>query len=192
MERIELSGRRRLAGGINQIDHKELVEVIVRTWQVKGAVYIEGGIGIGKSESAREGGKQLAKKLKLEYIETKAPNQHPDKFCLVDIRLAQKDAGEVLGLPENYALIKKEDGKYDILPVRALDIFIKNNTDNGKEIEIKDYITRWNPPAWFPRSGYGLIFCDEMSLAPPLVQNCIWELINDRALGDYTLNHIHF
>jgi len=41
--------------------------------------------------------------------------------------------------------------------------------------------------SWYPRSGRGIVFIDEFNLAPPLVQYAMYELINDRCLGDYYL-----
>jgi len=172
------------SGNIYSITHNQLVKIVKRVYETKESLFVQGAIGIGKSESVRRAAKEIAQERGLEFIETKSPNQYPDRFCLVDIRLAQKDAGEILGLPENYALIEKNDN-LDILPVKALDVFLSNNHDS--EYRIIDYITRWNPPSWFPRKGNGIIFVDEFNLAPPLVQYAMYELINDRALGDYHL-----
>ena len=169
-------------GNIIQINHKQLKKVIKRAYYVKEPVFVQGAIGIGKSYVAREAARELANELNLEYIETKTPDRYPDKFCLVDIRIAQKDAGEIMGLPDNYALVK-HNGRYELIPVKALDVFLANNSD----IVIEDYVTKWNRPPWMPHSGHGIIFLDEFNLAPPLVQNVCYELINDRCFGDYKL-----
>lgn len=39
----------------------------------------------------------------------------------------------------------------------------------------------------FPRKGNGIIFFDELNLAPPLVQASAYQLILDRRLGTYTV-----
>jgi len=174
---------------ITTINHDELVKIIKRVYEVKQSLFVQGGIGIGKSFCARTAAKEIAKELHMEFVETKDPNRYPDKFALLDIRLAQKDAGEILGLPENYAVIKRKDKNdkpvIDMVPTKALDIFMKlNNTCEVHDIE---YVTRWTSPSWFPRGGYGIMFLDEFNLAPPLVQYNMYELINDRALGDYYL-----
>ncbi|RLJ09332.1 MAG: MoxR family ATPase [Candidatus Aenigmatarchaeota archaeon] len=46
-------------------------------------------------------------------------------------------------------------------------------------------VTQWLPPEFFPRKGKGIIFCDELNLAPPLVQGSAYQLILDRRLGSY-------
>ena len=45
--------------------------------------------------------------------------------------------------------------------------------------------TIWLPPESFPRKGKGIIFFDEMNLAPPLVQASAYQMILDRRLGTY-------
>lgn len=165
------------------VSHEELIEIIKRSYYTKTSLFIQGAIGIGKSYSVREAAKQIAQELSLEFKETKAPILYPDKFCLVDQRFSQKDAGEVLGIPEDYAIVKY-NGHIELVPIKHFDIFTSKWKD---KYEIIDYTTKWTAPVWFPREGHGIIFADELPLAPPLVRNAIWELINDRALGDYEL-----
>lgn len=47
--------------------------------------------------------------------------------------------------------------------------------------------TVWLPPDYFPRKGKGIIFFDELNLAPPLVQASAYQLILDRRLGTYQI-----
>jgi hypothetical protein len=51
----------------------------------------------------------------------------------------------------------------------------------------RDGLTRWNIPDFLPRSGSGVLFLDELNAAPPQTQAACYQLILDRALGDYTL-----
>ena len=46
---------------------------------------------------------------------------------------------------------------------------------------------RWIPPSFLPRSGSGILFLDELNLAPPAVQAAAYQLLLDRAVGDYKL-----
>ncbi len=48
-------------------------------------------------------------------------------------------------------------------------------------------ITRWNPPAFLPREGKGVLFMDELNMAPPAMQGVAQQLILDRKVGDYVL-----
>lgn len=45
----------------------------------------------------------------------------------------------------------------------------------------------WVPPDFFPRSGKGVLFLDELNAAPPSVQAACYQLVLDRKLGAYTL-----
>ena len=47
--------------------------------------------------------------------------------------------------------------------------------------------TIWNVPSFFPQNGKGIIFYDELPLAPQSVQAAAYQLILDRKLGDYTI-----
>lgn len=50
-------------------------------------------------------------------------------------------------------------------------------------------VTKWMPPVFFPRDekSRGILFLDELNSAPPTVQSAIYQLILDRAIGEYTL-----
>ena len=175
------------SGNIIQVNHFQLKKIIKRAYYVKEPLFVQGAIGIGKSYVAREAGRELSQELSLEFIETKIPLRYPDRFCFVDIRIAQKDAGEIIGLPDNYALVKDESGNIHLVPVKAAEVLAKLLLSNSSKSRIIDYITKWNRPPWMPIEGHGMIFLDEFNLAPPLVQNVMYELINDRAFGDYIL-----
>ncbi|MGE4512155.1 MAG: AAA family ATPase [Sulfurimonadaceae bacterium] len=45
----------------------------------------------------------------------------------------------------------------------------------------------WAPPAFLPREGEGILFLDELNTAPPSVQASAYQLILDRAVGEYSL-----
>jgi len=45
----------------------------------------------------------------------------------------------------------------------------------------------WAPPAFLPREGEGILFLDELNSAAPAVQASAYQLILDRAVGEYTL-----
>ena len=45
----------------------------------------------------------------------------------------------------------------------------------------------WAPPAFLPREGEGILFLDELNSAAPAVQSSAYQLILDRAIGEYTL-----
>jgi len=49
--------------------------------------------------------------------------------------------------------------------------------------------TVWLPPNWLPKNpnSKGIIFFDELNLAPPSIQSSAYQIILDRRLGDYKL-----
>lgn len=47
--------------------------------------------------------------------------------------------------------------------------------------------THWLPPAFLPTGGAGVLFMDEINMAPPALQGVAQQLILDRRVGDYCL-----
>ena len=54
---------------------------------------------------------------------------------------------------------------------------------------IDNNTTRWLPPNWLPqdKDSKGILFFDELNLAPPSIQASAYQLVLDRQLGDYRL-----
>lgn len=48
-------------------------------------------------------------------------------------------------------------------------------------------IARWFPPEFLPQGGEGILFLDELNMAPPTMQGVAQQLILDRRVGSYTL-----
>lgn len=48
-------------------------------------------------------------------------------------------------------------------------------------------ISRWYPPEFLPRVGAGVLFLDEINLAPPTMQGMAQQLILDRRVGSYVV-----
>ncbi|MGE5658042.1 MAG: AAA family ATPase [Actinomycetota bacterium] len=46
-------------------------------------------------------------------------------------------------------------------------------------------ISKWYPPEFLPRSGQGILFLDELNMAPPAMQGVAQQLILDRCVGSY-------
>ncbi|MDJ0733893.1 MAG: MoxR family ATPase [Nostocaceae cyanobacterium] len=46
-------------------------------------------------------------------------------------------------------------------------------------------ISKWYPPEFLPRSGKGILFLDELNMAPPAMQGVAQQLILDRRVGSY-------
>lgn len=51
----------------------------------------------------------------------------------------------------------------------------------------KDNISTWLPPEFLPSHGRGILFLDEINMAPPAMQGIAQQLILDRRVGSYQL-----
>ena len=49
------------------------------------------------------------------------------------------------------------------------------------------HVSRWLPPEFLPEEGNGVLFLDELNMAPPTMQGVAQQLILDRRVGSYTL-----
>nr|WP_243455036.1 MoxR family ATPase [Meiothermus sp. CFH 77666] len=50
-----------------------------------------------------------------------------------------------------------------------------------------DGVSKWYPPEFLPRDGEGILFLDELNMAPPTMQGMAQQLILDRKVGSYEL-----
>ena len=48
-------------------------------------------------------------------------------------------------------------------------------------------VSKWYPPEFLPRGGQGILFLDEVNMAPPTMQGMAQQLILDRRVGSYEL-----
>ncbi|ARV59890.1 ATPase [Nostocales cyanobacterium HT-58-2] len=51
----------------------------------------------------------------------------------------------------------------------------------------EDGVSKWYPPEFLPRSGKGILFLDELNMAPPAIQGVAQQLIFDRRVGSYVV-----
>ena len=51
----------------------------------------------------------------------------------------------------------------------------------------KDGAAVWYPPEFLPRAGRGVLFLDELNMAPPTLQGIAQQLILDRRVGSYVM-----
>lgn len=49
----------------------------------------------------------------------------------------------------------------------------------------EDGVSKWFPPEFLPKSGKGILFLDELNMAPPAMQGVAQQLILDRRVGSY-------
>jgi MoxR-like ATPase len=53
-------------------------------------------------------------------------------------------------------------------------------------------VARWYPPEFLPTEGAGVLFLDEINMAPPTIQGIAQQLILDRRVGSYTVPEAWF
>ena len=99
-------------------------------------------------------------------------------------KMAQQIAKEKgLEYNENVRDINNER-KFSVVDLRASQL---DPSDLRGLPRLDGETTRWLPPNWLPKASHGILFPDEMNLAPPSVQSAFYQLILDRRLGDYVL-----
>jgi len=123
------------------------------------SILIRGRHGLGKSEVV----KQSAQELSVETGKS---------FGFIDIRLSQREAGDIIGLP------------------RSVDTFkvTKNVFKDGKyidQVETINNVMVHDLPVWFPRDpdSCGILFLDELDRAPREVQQAGFEIVLDYRLN---------
>lgn len=82
---------------------------------------------------------------------------HQHELEFVDVRLSQLAPTDLRGLP-----VPEADGQ-----------------GGG--------VSKWYPPEFLPRLGAGILFLDEVNMAPPTMQGMAQQLILDRKVGSYEL-----
>lgn len=53
--------------------------------------------------------------------------------------------------------------------------------------DVRDGITHWNPPVFFPRAGKGILLLDEANMASPSMMQLMQQLIQERVVGEYRI-----
>ncbi|CAN1211466.1 ATPase dynein-related AAA domain-containing protein [Tumidithrix helvetica PCC 7403] len=51
----------------------------------------------------------------------------------------------------------------------------------------EDGLSKWYPPEFLPQEGKGILFLDELNMAPPAMQGMAQQLILDRRVGSYVV-----
>jgi len=155
---------------VKQINHEELKQIVKLYYNTKEkpSLFIWGRFGIGKSAVIREISQELSSKKNKTFMEwnKSTPKEkeevfnNPEKyFVLIDIRLSEYDSSDIKGLP----LFK----------------------DDKKSIEFK--IPYW--ALLLEKVGSdGILFFDEINLAPPLVISSCYKIIYDKVVNDGKIN----
>ncbi len=152
---------------MQEVNHKELSQIIHKSYNKKIPLFVYGGFGIGKSTVVSETAREIAEEKGKEFVRWNQVSKErknemlenpQDYFVLMDIRLAQLDPSDLKGIP--------------------------NLEQNGA--------VEWKPPLWVyfasKENADGVIFFDESNLAPPSVQSAFYQVVHDREVGSYSIS----
>ena len=154
-----------------ELTHEQLEKSIDKSYSTGIPLFIAGTTGIGKSCTVRKVSKRIAtndeEREFLEWNELTSEEKRElrdskekreQSFLLIDMRISQMDPTDLRGLPNL----------------------------NGEDF------VEWNPPLSFSvlsKEGVrGVLFFDEINLAPPSVQSAAYQIILDKAIGQISLN----
>jgi len=82
-----------------EVTHNELKALVKLYYKAKRALFVWGATGIGKSQTVKQAGMEIAKELNLEYTEDISHINDEKYFVVIDIRLAQCDPSDLRGIP---------------------------------------------------------------------------------------------
>jgi len=140
--------------------------LIRKCYEAKQPLMVYGGYGIGKSAIPKQEFKLIANSQKKEFVSWEETTdeqkmdciKNADKyFVFSDQRVGQMDSTELRGIPNMM------------------------NTEMLKTIPYSWVIFMTQPKA------SGVVFFDEINLAPPSVQGTAYQIINDRTISDRKL-----
>lgn len=143
----------------NPVKISELKEMIRVACSSKRALMIWGPPGVGKSEA----------------VEQIASEQNRP---LIDLRLLLMEPTDLRGIPFKTDI--------DFIDPETSGPVIDPQTGNPMQTES----VRWATPEELPRPGYkenAILFLDEISAAPPMVQAAAYQLVLNRRIGPYEL-----
>jgi hypothetical protein len=151
-----------------KVTHKQLNVLLKQHYYAKLPLLVLGGFGIGKSFVVRDSSIELATEFKRVFKnwgrtteeEKEEIFKNPSKyFVLIDERLAENDTTDIKGLP----YFKGED------------------------------TIEWKIPRWAKflslEDSNGVVFFDELNLAPPIVQGSVYKIVYDRVVGNTKINN---
>lgn len=152
---------------MSEINHKQLEFMLMNCYNTTQPLYIQGGIGIGKSVTVKRFVKKITEKKGLEFVawndstkDKKAEIMaNPAKYLsFVDLRALMLDLGDFK------------------LPL------LTSDKKNGFE---------WSIPMMFSYlctpGANAILFLDEFNLAPPIIQGMFYSIVNDRQVGEHRL-----
>lgn len=152
---------------VKQVTHKELAELIKVYYESKTALFIYGRFGIGKSQVLLEQGRLIALEKKREFIEWNK-----------------------VSMDKKLEIIENSIRYFVFIDIRLSE----NDPSDIKGIpDLSDGSTVWKSPLFCrllsDESADGILFFDEINLAPPLVISSVYKIIYDRVINDNKISN---
>jgi hypothetical protein len=131
--------------------------------------------------------KQLSKFMHIAYV-TKTPLYIWGTMGIgksQNVRDSAKAQAEALGLEFSDSMVDSEKA-FCFIDVRISQL---DPSDIRGLPSVDGDATKWLPPSWLPSNpkSKGVLFLDELNLAPPAMQAAAYQLILDRKIGEYRL-----
>jgi len=164
-------------GGVVEVNHKQTEEHLRVCYKTKLPLFIWGTTGIGKSDTV----KKVAEDLNVEVVDVRISQLDPS-----DLRGLPKytDAGDTTKwLPPDW-LPKENPELPRIEAEQKAKIEEAEKTLKGEELASVKSEARVTINGARSR---GILFLDELNLAPPSIQASAYQLILDRKIGSYNL-----
>ena len=132
-------------------------------WKSKIPLHVYGGFGIGKSAIPRQEFIQIAEKLDKKFVEWEHTTESEKMAMIADAN-------------KYFVFCDQRVGQMDCTDLRGIPNMM--NTEMLKTIPYAWVIYFTQPNA------HGVVFFDELNLAPPTVAGTAYQIINDRTISD--------
>jgi hypothetical protein len=152
-----------------RVSHRELAELIKLYYDKKIALFVRGRFGIGKTDAVKKASEEIAKSK--------------DREIVIWNKLSEEDKDKCFAHPENYFMIVDTRlSEYDASDIKGLPVF-----KDDKQSSIEYRIPYWALYTTKDKSD-GIVFFDELNLAPPIVQSSCYKIIYDRVINESKIN----
>lgn len=126
-------------------------------------IFVKGEPGIGKSDVVKQVAQSIAKDMKLSFHEVGQP-------------APEDESGKSITSDKLFGFGDLRAPLLDVTDLRGIPYVL-----NGMAI--------WGVPMFLPKSNrdgeFGILFCDELSAAPPPVQTNFYQLFLNKRIGEY-------
>jgi len=151
-----------------EVNHKMLGVMVKRCYETKTPIDVKGATGIGKSWVIKEKAKEIAKEKKKKFYEWNELS-NIEKRSLLEPKQAK----------EAFIFADIRLSQMDPSDLRGLPNL------EGSSVEWKPNLI-WNVLS--NQTVSGIVFFDEMNLAPPSVSAAAYQIVNDGQIGELSLS----